>query len=235
MDTDDYQLEIEVEPAISKDRDSFWFNDPAILFNKNRLYEFFPSESMSMNEKLNAVVRLGVYVAFVMALYRKALSPILIPIFIALVTLYVYRYNDVQTEAEKKEGFDIPECTLPTQDNPFSNTLLTDIGNYTHRKPACSIEDPAIKEDIEKKFNKGLFKDVNDLYGKNNSQRMFFTMPNTTELGIANGDTVKYANWLYNTGNSTCKEDNGQCTNSFALFNNDLRNKPGLIVNAPRY
>ena len=51
---------------------------------------------------------------------------------------------------------------------------------------------------------------------------------------MANGDSVKFANWLYNTGSATCKEDNGQCTNSFALFNNDLRGKPGLIVNAPR-
>ena len=181
MDTD-YQLEIEVEPAVSKERDHFWFNNMAILYAKNRLYEFFPTASMTMNEKLNAVVRLSIYVAFIMALYRNSLSPILIPIFVALVTLYIYRYNDIQTPAEKLEGFDMPECTLPTQDNPFSNTLLSDIGTYTARKPACSIEDPAIKADIKKKFNKGLFKDVNDLYDKNNSQNRFFTMPNTTEI-----------------------------------------------------
>ena len=66
-------------------------------------------------------------------------------------------------------------------------------------------------EEIEQHFNKGLFKDVSDLYGKNNSQRQFFTMPNTNEYGVKNGDTVKFANWLYNNGESTCKEDTSKC------------------------
>ena len=36
-------------------------------------------------------------------------------------------------------------------------------------------------------------------------------MPNTNEYGVKNGDIVKFANWLYNSGESTCKEDTSKC------------------------
>ena len=73
------------------------------------------------------------------------------------------------------------------------------------------------------------------IYMKKNSQNRYFTMPNTNEYGIKNGDTVKYANWLYNLGEPTCKEDTGMCTNSNSFYNNDLRHEPHLIVETPRY
>jgi len=224
---------MDTKPKISNDRDPFWFSLPEILFNKDRLTEFFPVETMTNNEKLNSVLRLSIYASGVLVLYHKNLNVLLIPLFVALVTLYIYKFNNVQTEVEKTtEGFEVPTCTMPTDDNPFMNTLVTDVGMYKERPEACLVEDVA--EDIEKKFNKGLYKDVNDLYDKNNSQNRFYTMPNTNEYGIKHGDTVKFANWLFNTGAATCKEDTGQCTNSNTYYNNDLRNQPHLIVEAPK-
>ena len=41
-------------------------------------------------------------------------------------------------------------------------------------------------------------------------------MPNTNEYAIKYGDSVKFANWLYNSARPTCKEDSLYCTNSFA-------------------
>lgn len=224
---------MDTKPKISDDKDPFWFNAPEILFDKDRLTEFFPAESMSNNEKLNSVLRLSAYAAGVLVLYHKNLNVLLIPLFVGLVTLYIFKFNNVQTEVEKTtEGFEVPQCTMPTDDNPFMNTLVSDVGMYKERPEACLVEDVA--EDIEKKFNKGLYKDVNDLYDKNNSQNRFFTMPNTNEYGIKHGDTVKFANWLFNTAAPTCKEDTGQCTNSNTFYNNDLRHQPHLIVSAPK-
>ena len=60
---------------------------------------------------------------------------------------------------------------------------------------------------IQESFNHNLFRNIDDVYGKNNSQRQFFTNPVTT---IPNEQT-KFANWLYNVP-KTCKENNGnQC------------------------
>jgi len=223
---------MDIKPKISNDVDPFWFSAPEILFNKDRLTEFFPVESMTNNEKLNSVLRLSIYASGILVLYHKNLNVLLIPAFVALVTLYIFKFNKVQKEEEKTEGFEVPKCTMPTKDNPFMNTLVSDVGMYKERPEACSVEE--VSEDIEKHFNDGLFKDVNDLYDKNNSQNRFYTMSNTNEYGIKHGDTVKYANWLYNTSQSTCKEDTGQCTNSNSFYNNDLRHQPHLIVEKPR-
>ena len=213
---------------ITLDVDPFWFKLPEILYNKDRLTEFFPVETMTNNEKLNAILRLSIYISLILVIYKKKMNYILIALFVALVTLYVFKYNNVQDVQEKDEGFPIVDCQVPTDDNPFMNTLVTDVGIYKPRKEACLIEN--VQKDLDKKFNKGLYKDVADLYDKNNSQNRFYTMANTNEYGIKHGDSVKFANWLYNTASSTCKEDTGNCTNSFGFYNNELRNQPHLLV-----
>lgn len=219
---------METIKKITVSEDPFWFKNPEVLYNKDRITEFFPVESMTNNEKLNAILRLSIYISLILVIYKKKMNYILIALFVALVTLYVFKYNNVQDVEEKEEGFAIVDCQEPTDENPFSNTLITDVGIYKPRKEACLIED--VQKDLDKKFNKGLYKDVADLYDKNNSQNRFFTMPNTNEYGVKHGDTVKFANWLFNTGSSTCKEDTGSCTNSFGFFNNELRNQPHLLV-----
>ena len=220
---------MEIKQAITKSVDPFWFNQREILFNKDRLTEFFPVASMTNNEKLNSILRLSIYASSILVLYHKNLNVLLIPLFVALVTLYIYKFNNVQDVEDKQEGFSLQsDCQLPSEHNPFMNTLLTDVGVYKEKKEACLLEN--VEKDVEKHFNKGLYKDVGDLYGKNNGQRQFFTMPNTNEYGIKHGDTVKFANALYNTGQPTCKEDTGACTNSNTFFNNDLRHSPHLLV-----
>ena len=36
----------------------FWFDNPNILLDKNYIFEFFPIEPMSYNQKLNAITRI---------------------------------------------------------------------------------------------------------------------------------------------------------------------------------
>ena len=44
---------------MEKDKsDPFWFDDMSILFSKDRLVEFFPTEDMSLGEKLNSIIDL---------------------------------------------------------------------------------------------------------------------------------------------------------------------------------
>ena len=200
--------------------DEFWFNDFSIIFNNERLIEFFPSSYMNNNEKLNSLLRFSIIITFVLFLKNKNYNLFIIPIVTALITLYIFKFNTIEKKQNEKlniENYENSKCSKSTEDNPFGNTLLTDISNYKKKEESCLIEENI--DEINNHFNKGLFKDVNDLYGKNNSQRQFFSMPNTNEYGVKNGDTVKFANWLYNSGKSTCKEDTSQCNVSDRILN----------------
>ena len=114
-------------------------------------------------------------------------------------------YNLVQKNLieNTKETFD--NQRNPTVNNPFMNiNLITE--DPTQKEPPPSWNNEEIQEKIENKFNYNLYRDVGDLYGKNNSQRQFYTTPSTT---IPNNQTA-FAKWCYNTG-PTCKEKSLYC------------------------
>ena len=113
--------------------------------------------------------------------------------------------ESIHMDTSSKERF---ECEKPTNQNPFMNVLMTDYTEKSERPAACNqLDDPIIKNNIKDAFEHNLYSDVSDLFQKNNSQRQFYTTPNTQ---IPNEQT-KFANWLYNTP-KTCKEGNGnQC------------------------
>ena len=71
-----------------------------------------------------------------------------------------------------------------------------------------------------KSLHANLFKDVNDVFGKMNSQRQFYTMPNT-KIPNAQDD---FAKWLY-ANPKTCKEDQ-----EFCLRYEDIRAKRPVFV-----
>ena len=51
--------------------DPFWLNDFKILIEKSRLIEFFPTNDMTISEKLNAITRLMFYISVVLMIYTK--------------------------------------------------------------------------------------------------------------------------------------------------------------------
>lgn len=96
-------------------------------------------------------------------------------------------------------------CRKPTRDNPFMNPRIIDYNNQD-QPVACNGDDEDIKDGVEDNFNKDLFRDIDDLFNIKNSQRQFYTVPNTQ---IPN-DQPSFANWLYKTP-YTCKEDQEAC------------------------
>lgn len=252
--------------------DKFWYEDPTILVSPDRLTEFFPNKSFSLNEKLNSFVRLGLYISIILIFYYKNIKWISILIFTMIITYYIYinnpsksmspitlvekfdkldivtnppqyipsvpstgfnpYYDNIQmvSQNEGKETTNTPglerTCTEPTVDNPFMNMTMKDYLNYDEsgkireRPDACDTADPEIKKAIDNKFNNNLFKDVNDVFGKFNSERQFHTMPWTDIIPDINGD---FKNWLYKTP-KTCKEDQDYC-----LLYEDIRSKRPVI------
>ena len=105
-------------------------------------------------------------------------------------------------------------CRKPTKDNPFMNP---DITEYNNGDPpgACNLDDEDIKDDMRVNFNHDLFRDVDELWERKNSQRQFYTTPNTS---IPN-QQKEFAEWCYKIP-KICKEDNVNC-----LRYEDLRYK----------
>lgn len=197
----------------------FWLNDFSVLYDPKYVMDFFPSSVSSNNEKMNSIVRLSFYISLVLSLYYKS-NYFYIFVFGLLFTLIINK-NSENFEINDNREFQNENCTMPTLENPFMNVNYIDYLDNPNRPPACDPNDPEIKKDIDDNFYNNLFRNVDDLWGKMNSQRQFYTMPSTT---IPN-DREAFANWCYKSG-PTCKENGAAC-----LKYEDLRAKRPVYPN----
>ena len=198
-------------------KDKFWFEDPTILFNNNRLLHFVPNINMDFNEKLNSISRFSIYLTLLIYIYSGNYYYLYIPVIVLLLTYLLYKNNkDIEILEFSLEN---KNCIYPTKHNPFMNPILTDIEENPNRI-SCIEKNPNMDiKTINDKFKNNLYRDLSDIYQKNNSQRQYYTVPSTT---IPNKQ-MKFANWLYNNP-KTCKEGNGsQCVanNYTPLYSNN--------------
>jgi hypothetical protein len=206
----------------------FWYDNISILWEKDNLIKFFPKKSQTLEEQLNAIMRFFIYLVILLMIYYTDYNYLFILIGASFITYYIYvnrsisKIKEQQPEAKKEQNpsekietlinENATECSKPTLENPFMNFTMGDYlnienGKIKEKPPACDINSPEIKKDADDYFNNNLYRDVNDIFGKMNSQREFYTMPWTTIPPDANGD---FKNWLYNNP-KTCKEDQDAC------------------------
>lgn len=95
-----------------------------------------------------------------------------------------------------------PALTLPNARNPLMNVDPTEQKYNPFRQPAADVSDPAVKNYLDKFFRVQWFSDPTDVFGKNQGQRQFYTMPSTS---IPN-DEKSFRDWLYKLPFKTCKE-----------------------------
>lgn len=92
--------------------------------------------------------------------------------------------------------------TKPTPRNPFMNVLLDEIKYNPTRPSADFVTDPNNAAVLDDFFRIQWNSDPTDVFGRNQSQREFYTMPSTS---IPN-DQGSFQNWLYLIPGKTCKE-----------------------------
>ena len=182
-----------------------WIEKPSILLTESKLLEFIPNNETTYPEKLNALTRFIIATAIIIALIRRELFVLLIPLCCMVVIYFLTKWGLNLSEIKEKfypddNKVNKEDCQLPSVDNPFMNVLPTD---NRDRKEACTTND--MKENINNKFEFNLYKNIGDVFGNENSQRQFYTMPSTT---IPN-NRKDFADWLYKTP-PTCKEQ-GLC------------------------
>lgn len=97
----------------------------------------------------------------------------------------------------------------PTVENPFANIVFADYLDKQNIAPAYNsdIDDKDIQKDMQNLYNSSIYRNIDDVWERENSQRMFYTVP---IQNLPNSQT-DFANWLYKTG-PTCHENTQNCT-----------------------
>jgi len=193
----------------------FWLDN----INKLSMNNLIPDINMTIEEKINAIVRAVLFVGIICTLIFNDSRYILFIIIIMVLSILIINYQyDKNKKIEKYLNlnyYDIvnnKKCVKPTKNNPFMNPDITNINNEKYE--SCSINDVNTNENINNLFYSSVFRDSTDIYDKSSLDRQFYTVPSTS---IPN-DRETLGEWLYNRGPS-CKEGSGEkCYNN--LYNN---------------
>lgn len=178
-----------------------WISNPSILWNKEYVFQLIPTETMSFDEKFNAITRLIIAITILWFLIKKTMYVIIIG-GITIYGIYWYYKNQKQGFTNRIETMSIPNpdtITMPTVENPLMNVLLNEYTENPDRKPAAPSFNPLIEKKInqnvkqQNKMGKEIYKGKVNQFNLDLSMRNFYTTPNTT---IPNKQT-EFANFCY--------------------------------------
>ena len=153
----------------------FWSTNPNILFQQEYIFEFFPIEDMTYNQKLNAISRTIILLTIIGFVISQSVRTLLIGVITlgAIFLMQFYHTKETEKVESKKnstsnasvEGFEgpaqayftdnnisIPPDVFDTPDssNPFSNVLVTDYDYNPNKKPAPPAFNQNVNADILK-------------------------------------------------------------------------------------
>ena len=185
-------------------QDKHWIDNFHILFNRDRLKEFWPCANMSFNEKINAISRFIIYSSIIIAIYYKKRQIIYFGVALLFLTT-LFKEGDRENFMDNINNKD--DCRKPSFNNPFMNVPVYDYDQKPIYDKACSPS-AEIKQQSSDDFLKGLYLDVNDPFSRNNAERQFFTTANTS---VPN-DREVWAEWCWGK-DKVCKDgDQEVCT-----------------------
>lgn len=177
-------------------KEKFWIYDFSVLYRNNYYLKFYPHSNMTRTQQLNAITRLCIYLLIIFLIFVEDVTWLYLPIIIIIITIVIHK---------NEENFQ-STCKKPTSDNPYMNYLMSDYTDDDNEQEACDITDENIQSDIKDEYYSDLYRNTSDLFETHNSERQFYTLPNTTLYN----DQDSFAKWLFNDVNN-CKKDNQEC------------------------
>lgn len=158
-----YTIDTELTPQLSTSKKQkyipFWGEDPNVLFAPKYLTEFFPTESMTYEQKLNSVTRTVIILSIISIIIYGSIRHLIIGA-ITVGSIFILHYYHTKekkkTDSKKvveqvKESFANPAMDLllqggkdittdvfsePEPSNPFGNVLMSDYDYNPNKKPA---------------------------------------------------------------------------------------------------
>jgi len=144
--------------------------NPNVLFQQKYIFEFFPVDSMTYEQKLNAIARTVIVLTVISFAFTQNIRTLLVGVITLGAVFVMYFYHEKErkkTDSKKltdtKEGFEGPALayyvennipipsdvfTTPDSSNPFSNVLMTDYEYNPNKKPAPPAFNKSINEQI---------------------------------------------------------------------------------------
>jgi len=120
---------------------SFWADDMSVLFKANRLLDIIPLKNMTIEEKLNAILRFSIYFSLIHYCLKKNSNILFVPIVVCIGTYVLYTNN-------------------------FENTKLSDtMEKLTNLIMIKEVDNNNLKENVVFESNdeyEDLNKDIND-------------------------------------------------------------------------
>ena len=205
---------------------TFWLNDPTILFNKEYITELWPTGKMTLAAKLNAITRIVILLSILGYLVTRSFKIPISAIVTIVILVIIYKtqkkkklkeaYGNISMQEEiireQLESNAQGPFTQPNPANPLMNVLLPEIKDNPTRKAAAPSFNPVVEKEINNSagnvgIDPRLFVDLGDKLSFENSMRQFYPTANTR---VPNDQTA-FAEFCY--GNMpSCKEGDGlQC------------------------
>lgn len=192
-----------------------WFEDPRELIRMDKVLHFWPTNTQSADERVNAASRFIIYAACFVYLIRRD-PRIFVLATTVLGVLYVMYNSEMVKEGEARptriEEMAESTCQLPTMDNPMGNMLLSDFSDRPDRPSACYHT--SVRRELDTtlngrmKYSPGRSRTALPQYQVNAMARQFVSNPVTT----ASGDQTGFAEWCYGKKfQPMCKSDTTHC------------------------
>ena len=79
----------------------YWFQDLGLLIQEDKLAEFLPKSGMNYPDKINALVRLSIYVGILLVVFNHNYLYFYIPVVAMSATAVLYWFREVSVRKEK--------------------------------------------------------------------------------------------------------------------------------------
>ena len=198
----------------------FWTNEPTVLFNKEYMFELWPTSDMCYEQKLNAITRLVILITILGYVSTTSTRILVVGTLTLAVIFGLFKMrkqkltnqmlnegfsiqgNQVTGMFDKKTDSYVNPVTLDTvlksefkegtKKNPFSNVLLTQISGDPERKSAPPSFNVDVDEDITKNIKKAV--QMMNPGIKNTNQQLYGDLWQQFELDQSNRAFFSTAN-----------------------------------------
>jgi hypothetical protein len=207
----------------------FWSNDPTVLFNKEYIFELWPTTDMCYEQKLNAITRLVILITilgYILTMSKRILAVGILTLLVIFV-LFKMRKQKI-TKEMLNEGFSLPsvqgnEVTgmFDKQSNSYINpvtldsVLKSEFKEGTKKNPFSNVlltqimdnpnrkaAPPSFNVDVDEDITKNVKKAVQMLNPtiKNTDKQLFGDLYQNFELD-------QFSRQLYSTPNTRVTND----------------------------
>jgi len=189
-----------------------WFEDPKQLIRSDKVTEFWPSETLAPEQRINAASRFIIYATCVLYLINRDVRMFIIG-GTALGVLYVMeRSGMIKDHIPRPEQEQIGMtggCQQPSKENPMGNYLISDFIDRPDRPSACEYS--TVKNRCNNYVTDGISygpaRSRSSLpeYQRNALSRQFITMP------VTSTDCGSHYEFIHGSRKDTCRQDPRLC------------------------